>query len=1260
MPSSPVPDSIIIYNKSKNVQLSYPVSIPRVFVQGEIAHYAQAVIAGSGVFTQCDVKNRWPDGSLKFAIVSFLVPALSGNGSVQVTFQDQSTGNNTGYLDSNGMLDSAFDFEGLIHMDNGAGIQRNISARAMLSAGKYSYWLQGPIVTAVRLADETTRAFDVNVDGGSGNPLHPIFEAWFYPNNRKVDIGYTVENAWMSNTAANSTRDQTYSFTLCAGNSNCSGNNPVLAFTQPLFTQIGWSRWHKDYWVKGPPSPIRVDFNSAYLLSTQALPNYNVNRDVSAAATKYIQTWTSMPAAQKSLTGTPGSCQSAAFGTIIGCLGDVELNINGGGAHEYVGPLPSWQVLYLLTWNEVLRDETLTNADLMGYWPIHFREADASAGSGHYFDAPGTGSVDTQGRFVSLNARQMVALHNPTSNSTNCGGTWMQDRPVLSGTVTQGNWNTSNSDTMIGASHQPDIAYLAYLVTGKNYYLEELQYQGAKDPGFQTGCSGNTSGIYDHHQGALGLFSGDSERQTGWGIRTLARAAFLSLDGTPEKAYLADKLQNNLAFLEGTQGLSNDYPNNATAYNYGLNWIYGVSSQHLPYFVNSDPFIGPAYGYTGQGALGTNCGGAQGNFQEYYLTLGVATARDLGWKTDSLLSLMIRHPLNVLFNPAIGNPYLVGDYAGGNDPGYAYCQKSCTTWGSSSCTTQGDWMRGWDKFTSYFTSLPSGWSIPGQMEDNYTAEAAAALAATANLSAPEGYTGLQGYNWLFQSATFLNTDFGTMSPKWDIVPRKQAPAERAPDPSHSQKAPVGAKLQQNSGVPAPAAENHAQPAAKTGIDTETTAIGWHTLRNTNVFHQLPAQGKLDFLVPVTNGVLAGSEAYSGGAADTDTNRLLLWGGGHQDYCGNEIYALDLSAKPPAMKRLNDPSQPSACNRSAEPSVVRDAIESLPVGGQWPKVTDCQGQNCRPNARHTVDLLAYAAHDHALLSIGGVLSSQAGIHSTGIWSLDLAALYAGGEAGTHWTRQDPTVKLTGGPLSAYGTGWGNLIYDARTHLAWVEGGPAAALYSYNLDTNTLKQASSSHSQRDGQMTMIYDPDHDYAWVIGGNDVFNQKSLGNTTPDGVGYWDLTRCAKGAGCSFARVSAQKHDANPHSVPVGCNQALTSAGSPGVAFDPIWHVLVIWQQPWPNYEVPEALYLFNPDANRAAEINALGIDKVPPLQCVEIKTTNWSESTGPAPAYSANSGVADVFGRFAYFPKLDVFAACHGYTDCKILRLRPEKLAQ
>jgi len=185
--------------------------------------------------------------------------------------------------------------------------------------------------------------------------------------------------------------------------------------------------------------------------------------------------------------------------------------------------------------------------------------------------------------------------------------------------------------------------------------------------------------------------------------------------------------------------------------------------------------------------------------------------------------------------------------------------------------------------------------------------------------------------------------------------------------------------------------------------------------------------------------------------------------------------------------------------------------------------------------------------------------------------------------------------------------------------------------------------------------VYDPDHDYAWVIGGNDTYNQLTLGNTAPDGVGYWDLGRCsAHPVSCTFNWVSALDHTANPHSVPTGCNQALTSSASPGVAWDPVWHVLVIWQQPWSTYGVPEALYLFNPDASKRVPINSLGVGSVPPQQCVQLNTSSWTETSGPAPNYPSNSTFSDVFGRFAYFPKPDVFAACHGYVNCKILRTR------
>ena len=50
----------------------------------------------------------------KFAIVSFVVPTLPANGSVVVTFSNQTTGNNTGFLTAAQMLDASFDFDGKI------------------------------------------------------------------------------------------------------------------------------------------------------------------------------------------------------------------------------------------------------------------------------------------------------------------------------------------------------------------------------------------------------------------------------------------------------------------------------------------------------------------------------------------------------------------------------------------------------------------------------------------------------------------------------------------------------------------------------------------------------------------------------------------------------------------------------------------------------------------------------------------------------------------------------------------------------------------------------------------------------------------------------------------------------------------------------------------------------------------------------------------------------------------------------------------
>jgi len=53
------------------------------------------------------------------------------------------------------------------------------------------------------------------------------------------------------------------------------------------------------------------------------------------------------------------------------------------------------------------------------------------------------------------------------------------------------------------------------------------------------------------------------------------------------------------------------------------------------------------------------------------------------------------------------------------------------------------------------------------------------------------------------------------------------------------------------------------------------------------------------------GVKGVMSLWSGGAYDTKRDRLIIWGGGHKGYAGNEIYAFDVNAL--KWERINDPS-----------------------------------------------------------------------------------------------------------------------------------------------------------------------------------------------------------------------------------------------------------------------------------------------------------------------------------------------------------------
>src|SRR5262249_34496232 len=85
-----------------------------------------------------------------------------------------------------------------------------------------------------------------------------------------------------------------------------------------------------------------------------------------------------------------------------------------------------------------------------------------------------------------------------------------------------------------------------------------------------------------------------------------------------------------------------------------------------------------------------------------------------------------------------------------------------------------------------------------------------------------------------------------------------------------------------------------------------SSLGWFQIPNTAWSSLCPNASGARPDVQGQTGCAAVVDAWAGGAADTANNRLIFTGGGHHDYWGNEVYALDLNSL--TIKRLSQASQ----------------------------------------------------------------------------------------------------------------------------------------------------------------------------------------------------------------------------------------------------------------------------------------------------------------------------------------------------------------
>jgi hypothetical protein len=195
------------------------------------------------------------------------------------------------------------------------------------------------------------------------------------------------------------------------------------------------------------------------------------------------------------------------------------------------------------------------------------------------------------------------------------------------------------------------------------------------------------------------------------------------------------------------------------------------------------------------------------------------------------------------------------------------------------------------------------------------------------------------------------------------------------------------------------------------------------LPNTKIRSVLPSppqQGYPPYLI----------QAWSGGAVDTRRSRLLVWGGGHADYWGNEIYALDLPTL--SIKRIVEPSPTTSQATCAS---------ALPDG--------------TPTSRHTYDGLAYIAHADRLFSVDGSLS-PCGFGEPATWTHDFAS--------GKWQM----VVANSATSTRYGT---MAVYDAVSSKVFVK--DQTNFFAYSLSTNQYTKLNSAAQNVDYHLSATID-------------------------------------------------------------------------------------------------------------------------------------------------------------------------------------------
>ncbi|MBM4019832.1 MAG: hypothetical protein FJ288_16175 [Planctomycetes bacterium] len=330
---------VTVSSESPRPARSVPVTFGQAFRKGQFRDGVRVSVGGRALPAQVDVKRRYDDGSVRFAVISAVLDELSVKQKLDMDLVPGEAAQAGGAaVSAADLLATGFDAVVTLRFPDGA--VRTASARKMLQeAGeKAPTWLRGPVVTECLVG-----APPKDERGSPDEDLNVQFHIRAYRGASQVRVSAVVENCW--DTWAGNIR---YDAAVSADGREVASARAVDH--RPL------SRWRKVFWRGEGEPPVNVEHDLAYLASTGAVPNYD--RDLPAP-----------PAAGRS---DKLLVMEGPDWDVMG-RGPLTAYMPTTGGRPEIAPYPLWTVRYLLTMDPRAKAFVLAAGDMAGSWPIHVR-----------------------------------------------------------------------------------------------------------------------------------------------------------------------------------------------------------------------------------------------------------------------------------------------------------------------------------------------------------------------------------------------------------------------------------------------------------------------------------------------------------------------------------------------------------------------------------------------------------------------------------------------------------------------------------------------------------------------------------------------------------------------------------------------------------------------------------------------------------------------------------------------------------------------